>query len=36
MMLRLTVDRRASPLRWIARWALALTVSLTLAADAAA
>jgi hypothetical protein len=36
MMLRVTADRRPGPLRWIARWALALTVCLTLAADAAA
>jgi hypothetical protein len=35
-MLRISIDRRPSPLRWIARWALALTVCLTVAADAAA
>jgi len=36
MLLRLTIDRRRCPSRWIARWALAVVVCLTVAADAAA
>jgi hypothetical protein len=35
-MLRFAYERRPSPVRWIARWALAAAICLSLAADAAA
>jgi hypothetical protein len=36
MLLRLTTDRRRSPARWIARWALAIAICLTVTGEAAA
>jgi hypothetical protein len=35
-MLPIAIDRRPRPLRWVARWALAVSFCLTLAADVAA
>jgi hypothetical protein len=32
-MLRATLERRRTPMRWIARWALAIAVCLTFTAD---